>query len=97
MACLILRLEIVSLPLTRDYSVREFRKDLRGILEALVTENKKQVLLLEDHHFSRPEFIEMINSLICSGEVPGLFSPEEFERLPCADDLKKEYYGMSLY
>lgn len=32
LACLVLRLDIASLPLTRDYSSREFRKDLRAIL-----------------------------------------------------------------
>lgn len=32
LATLILRLEVVSLPVTRDYSERDFKKDLRAIL-----------------------------------------------------------------
>ena len=40
---------------------------MKVIIENVVNENKKQVLFLEDHNFSKPEFIEMINSLIISG------------------------------
>lgn len=32
---------------------------------------------MEDHNFGKPEFMEMINSLIVSGEIPGLFTTEE--------------------
>jgi dynein heavy chain 2 len=42
-----------------------------------VNEKKKQILFLEDHNFGKPEFIEMVNSLIVSGEIPGLFTPDE--------------------
>lgn len=35
---------------------------------------------LEDHHLSDPSFLEYINSLLSSGEVPGLFAPEELEK-----------------
>jgi dynein heavy chain 2 len=38
----------------------------------------------------------MINSLIVSGEIPGLFSLDELDRLPVADDLKKDAIGKSL-
>ena len=39
------------------------------------------VLLLEDHQFVEPQFLELINSLLSAGEVPGLYSPEELEPL----------------
>lgn len=44
-------------------------------------EGEQVVLLLEDHQFVEPQFLEMINSLLSSGEVPGLYSPEELEPL----------------
>jgi dynein heavy chain 2 len=43
----------------------------------VASESKKIILFLEDHNFSHPEFIEMINSLIISGEIPGLFNTDE--------------------
>lgn len=44
-------------------------------------EGEQVVLLLEDHQFIEPQFLEMINSLLSSGEVPGLYSPEELDPL----------------
>ena len=42
-------------------------------------EGEQVVLLLEDHQFIEPQFLEMINSLLSSGEVPGLYTPEELD------------------
>ena len=44
-------------------------------------EGEQVVLLLEDHQFVDPVFLELINSLLSAGEVPGLYSPEELEPL----------------
>jgi dynein heavy chain 2 len=96
LASLTLKMEVVKLPTVRDFGVREFRKELKMIIESVVNENKKTILFLEDHNFSRPEFVEMINSLIISGEIPGLFGQDEIERLPSADQMKSEEIGRSL-
>ena len=40
-------------------------------------EGRDVVLLLEDHQIVDPAFLELVNSLLSSGEVPGLFTPEE--------------------
>lgn len=42
-------------------------------------DGEQVVLLLEDHHFVDPTFLELVNSLLSAGEVPGLYSPEELE------------------
>ena len=39
------------------------------------------MFFLEDHHFLEREFIEVVNSLLSAGEIPGLYSPEELEPL----------------
>ena len=44
-------------------------------------EGEQVVLLLEDHQFVQPTFLELINSLLSAGEVPGLYTPEELEPL----------------
>jgi dynein heavy chain 2 len=51
---------------------------------------------LEDHQFVEPEFIEYINSLLSSGELPGLYAPEEIDPLlaPLKDKLSEQgYFG----
>lgn len=96
LASLIQKSEVVLIPCVRDMSVREFRKEIKSIIEIVVNENKKQILFLEDHNFSKPEFIEMINSLIVSGEIPGLFTLEELDRMPAVEDLRKDSIGITL-
>ena len=39
------------------------------------------VLLIEDHQLVESNFLELINSLLCSGDVPGLYTPEELDPL----------------
>ena len=44
-------------------------------------DGEQVVLMLEDYQFVEPQFLELINSLLSAGEVPGLYSPEELEPL----------------
>lgn len=44
-------------------------------------DGEQVVLLLEDHQFVEPQFLELINSLLSAGEVPGLYTQEELEPL----------------
>ena len=44
-------------------------------------EGEQVVLLLEDHQFVDLSFLELVNSLLSSGEVPGLYTSEELEPL----------------
>ena len=39
------------------------------------------VLLMDDHHFVEPSFIQLLNSLLSAGEVPGLYAAEELDHL----------------
>ena len=56
------------------------------------------VYLLEDHQILEPTYLELINSLLSSGEIPGLFSPEELEPLltPLRDTMSQEGYHGTL-
>ena len=44
-------------------------------------EGEEVVLVLEDYQMVEPTFLELINSLLSAGEVPGLYTPEELEPL----------------
>ena len=57
-------------------------------------EGREIIYLLEDHQILEPTYLELINSVLSSGEVPGLFSPEELESLlaPLRDDMSQEGY-----
>lgn len=36
---------------------------------------------MEDHQFVDNTFVELINSLLSAGEVPGLYTPDELESI----------------
>ena len=99
LVALMLRMDFLSPSLGKDYSSREFKKDLKHFLEIAAVQNKPCVLFFEDHQLVKPEFLEIINSLISSGEVPGLYSQDEVEHLfgAQAEDVRRENYGRSLY
>lgn len=61
-------------------------------------EDQQVILLLEDHQFVEKQFLELINSLLSSGEVPGLYTPEELEPLlaPLRDKASEEGFRGTL-
>jgi dynein heavy chain 2 len=54
-------------------------------------DGEQAILLLEDHQFTDIVFLELINSLLAAGEIPGLYSPEELEPIltPLRDEVSE--------
>ncbi|KAM9359311.1 cytoplasmic dynein 2 heavy chain 1 isoform 6-T6 [Symphorus nematophorus] len=67
--------------ISRGYTLKHFSNDLKTVMQLAGLEGQQVVLLLEDYQFVHPSFLEMVNSLLSSGEVPGLYTPEELEPL----------------
>lgn len=57
------------------------------------------VLLIEDHQLTNVEFLELVNSLLCSGDVPGLYATEELDALlaPLREQALQEEFRGPLY
>ncbi|XP_072546992.1 cytoplasmic dynein 2 heavy chain 1 isoform X2 [Salminus brasiliensis] len=67
--------------ISRSYGLKHFKTDLKTVMQWAGIDGQQAVLLLEDYQFVHPSFLEMVNSLLSSGEVPGLYSTEELEPL----------------
>ncbi|KPA81036.1 putative dynein heavy chain [Leptomonas pyrrhocoris] len=93
------RREVVSLNMTQDYALKQFRLDLRGLIQRATSQNTPMVLLLEEHNIVDEAFLEYINSLLSSGEVPGLFTQEEMETMFSAirDDAANDGHMGAIY
>ena len=74
-----LDIPVFTLSPGRSYSNKEFRRDLKIVLNEVGVEGKKYILFVEDHHLLEPSFLEVINSLISAGEAPGLYTSEEID------------------
>ena len=94
-----LNLQFVSFNITRDYSVKEFKRDLKVILQSSGIEGKPTSMFIEDYQFVNPEFLQLLNSLLSSGEVPGLYTSDEIEPLlvNLADEMRQIGGFRSLY
>jgi len=86
-------MEFVSPNISRDYSMKEFKRDLKQVLNMSGIENTNTCLFIEDHQLLMDEFLEYLNSLISAGEVPGLYTPEELEPLlsQLKDEMQNQY------
>jgi dynein heavy chain len=66
-----------SIEITKSYREKEFHEDIKTLLKKSSLENTPQVFLFSDTQIVRESFLEDINNLLNSGEVPNLFPAEE--------------------
>ncbi|XP_028968661.1 cytoplasmic dynein 2 heavy chain 1 [Galendromus occidentalis] len=71
----------VSPKIKLQYSVSNFNNEIKVALQSAGFERKPTVLLIEEHQIEKEEFLEIICGIIASGELPGLFAPQELEPL----------------
>ncbi|CAL1265870.1 unnamed protein product [Larinioides sclopetarius] len=75
------QIPIVSPKVNPNYSIKQFSNDLKTVMQMAGIEGKEVLLLLEDYQILDDEFLELIDSLLSSGDVPGLYTPQELEPL----------------
>ena len=56
-------------------------QDLRKLYHQAGIENKQTVFLFSDTQVLDESFLEDINNILSSGEVPNLYKPEDFEEV----------------
>ena len=65
--------------ISRDYGYKQFAIDVKSAAQIAGINGEHVVLLLEDFQIVSESLLEVVNSLISSGEVPGLYTHEELE------------------
>lgn len=66
--------KIFSIELTRGYGSTEFREDLKRLYNTAGIEGKPVVFLFSDNQIVNESFLEDVNNILNSGEVPGMFA-----------------------
>ncbi|KAL8578353.1 Dynein heavy chain 2, axonemal [Nucella lapillus] len=81
-----------QIEVTKHYRKVEFRDDLKKLYFQCGVENKPTVFLFNDIQVVEEGFLEDINNVLSSGEVPSLYKPDEFEevRNSLSEAVKKE-------
>ena len=79
LAAYIIGYSVFQIDVTRHYKLNEFREDIRKLYFKAAVENKPTVFLFTDTQVVEESFLEDINNILSSGEVPNLYSAEDFE------------------
>ncbi|CAH8503219.1 unnamed protein product [Schistosoma turkestanicum] len=63
--------------ISKNYGKNEWREDIKTLLRRAGAEGKTTVFLMTDSQIKEETFLEDVDSLLNSGEVPNLYSSEE--------------------
>ncbi|RHY84261.1 hypothetical protein DYB26_001855, partial [Aphanomyces astaci] len=94
LAASIMSQDCFEIELTRQYGRSEFREDLKTLLVKTGVKGKDTMFLLTDTQLISDEFVEDINALLNAGEIPHLFTHEEFEAV--VNDMKPVLAQLSI-
>jgi dynein heavy chain len=81
LACHISDFACIQIELTRTYGTEEWHEDLKKLYRIAGVDGKNTVFLLSDTQIKTESFLEDINNILNSGEVPNLFEIEEREKI----------------
>jgi dynein heavy chain len=71
-----------SVEITRHYGTNEFREDIKGMMiDVAKNEGKGLLFLFSDTQIVKESFLEDINNVLNTGEVPNLFAADETEQV----------------
>ncbi|KAI8818687.1 dynein heavy chain and region D6 of dynein motor-domain-containing protein [Fimicolochytrium jonesii] len=81
LACHISDYQCIQIELTRTYGQTEWREDIKRLYRLAGQDGKNTVFLLSDTQIKTETFLEDINNILNSGEVPNLFEFDEREKI----------------
>ncbi|XP_062872057.1 dynein axonemal heavy chain 12 [Trichomycterus rosablanca] len=67
--------------ISKNYSMNEWRDDLKVLLKKAGVKGQKMVFLLTDAQIKEEAFLEDVDSLLNTGEVPNLFAVDEKQEI----------------
>jgi dynein heavy chain len=71
-----------QIALTKTYGDGQLKEDIKNLYEMAGPGGKSVTFLLTDAEIKSETFLEMINSMLATGEIPGLHSKEDRDLIP---------------
>nr|XP_021499024.1 dynein heavy chain 9, axonemal [Meriones unguiculatus] len=81
LAAFISSMDVFQITLRKGYQTPDFKVDLASLCLKAGVKNLSTVFLMTDTHVADERFLVLINDLLASGEVPGLYSDDEVESI----------------
>jgi len=73
--------EVFQIEIAKGYGKNEWRDDLKKVLMKAGGEGKDTTFLFTDTQIAQESFLEDINNILNSGEVPNLWGNEDVENI----------------
>jgi dynein heavy chain len=70
-----------QIELSKNYGVAEWRDDLKKVMLAAGMSNQQTVFLFSDTQIKRETFLEDLNNILNSGDVPNIYSLDELDAI----------------
>ena len=74
-------MSIFQIKAHRGYTITDFEEDLRTVLKRAGCKGEKICFIFDESNVMNSGFLEYMNALLASGEVPGLFEGQEHDQL----------------
>ena len=71
-------LTVFQIKAGRNYGLDDFDNDLRGVMKRSGCKGEKITFIFDESNVLSVAFLERMNALLASGEVPGLFEGDEY-------------------
>lgn len=81
LAASISSLEVFQVQLRKGYSILDLKLDISGLYMKAGTKNVGCCFLMTDSQVADEKFLVLINDLLASGEIPGLFDDSQVEEI----------------
>ncbi|TRY86535.1 hypothetical protein DNTS_031645, partial [Danionella cerebrum] len=81
LAAYICKFTVFQVEVTKQYRKQEFREDIKKLYRLTGVENKPTVFLFNDTQIVDETFLEDINNILSSGEVPNLYKSDELDEV----------------
>jgi dynein heavy chain len=65
--------------LTKSYSEKTLMEDVKDLFETVAMHNGQVSFILTDSEIKSDGFLELINSLLATGEIPGMLNKDDRE------------------
>jgi len=73
--------ELFQIELSKNYGISDWRDDVKQVLMKAGLENNPIVFLFCDTQIKSETFLEDINGILNSGDVPNIYTPEELDNI----------------
>ncbi|GMR54221.1 hypothetical protein PMAYCL1PPCAC_24416, partial [Pristionchus mayeri] len=70
---------IFSPKITPSYQQKQFDNDIKTAIQTAITNSEHVVFIIEEYQLTLSSFLQSINCLLSSGEVPKLFTQQELD------------------